>query len=296
MHVAWADWPSTGKATNMQGLPATIWAMSLAVVFKGPEGIVLAADSRVTLTAQVSPTMSAPSYFDNATKLLEIPSQSHCGVVTYGQGVIGQREPRTAHSFMPEFDAHLSGAPGGKERLPVERTATELGRFFLDAWVAASMPEAADPMVFLVAGFDEGEAYGCVYEVVVPSQISPILKHDPGTFGITWGGQHEIVNRIITGFDPRALEIIRSEGDLGEDQIKEIHVKLQEKLRLPIPYQFLPLQDCVDLSRYIVKLTATVQTWIVGVRGVGGAIDVATITRTDGFRALERKVLSAGDV
>ncbi len=47
--------------------------MSLGIAFKGPEGIVLAADSRVTLTTQMTngkQTQIIASTFDNGTKLL----------------------------------------------------------------------------------------------------------------------------------------------------------------------------------------------------------------------------------
>ncbi|MCX6091057.1 MAG: hypothetical protein NTX88_11940 [Candidatus Atribacteria bacterium] len=85
--------------------------MSLGITFKGPEGIVLSADSRVTLTAEMQrgqEKMLLPSTFDNATKLLHITGHNYVGVVTYGVGAIGQQEPRTAHSFLPEFeDANL---------------------------------------------------------------------------------------------------------------------------------------------------------------------------------------------
>jgi len=40
--------------------------MTLAVVFKGPEGIVLAADSRVTLSAKVN-NQQISAHYDNAT-------------------------------------------------------------------------------------------------------------------------------------------------------------------------------------------------------------------------------------
>ena len=74
--------------------------MSLGIAFKGPEGIVLAADSRVTLMAQVQqpnlPTpMVLPASYDNATKLLRIKGQRYVGAVTYGAGAIGVTEPRT---------------------------------------------------------------------------------------------------------------------------------------------------------------------------------------------------------
>ena len=42
--------------------------MSLVVAVKGTEGLVLASDSRVTLTSQAG----LPSTFDNATKLLSL--------------------------------------------------------------------------------------------------------------------------------------------------------------------------------------------------------------------------------
>lgn len=49
--------------------------MCLGIVFKGPEGIVLAADSRVTLMAQVPGGPVVPATFDNTTKLLRVNGQ-----------------------------------------------------------------------------------------------------------------------------------------------------------------------------------------------------------------------------
>jgi len=49
--------------------------MSLGIAFKGAEGIVLAADSRVTLLAQLQlggNNVMTPATFDNATKLLRL--------------------------------------------------------------------------------------------------------------------------------------------------------------------------------------------------------------------------------
>jgi hypothetical protein len=36
-------------------------------------------------------------------------------------------------------------------------------------------------------------------------------------------------------------------------------------------------------------MTSVVQGWTIGIRGVGGAVDVATITRTEGFQAIQQK-------
>src|SRR5436309_1469243 len=83
---------------------------------------------------------------------------------------------------------------------------------------------------------------------------------------------------------PRTTEVAKSTLNLDDDQVAQLSDALRSSLSLPIPYQFLPLQDCVDLSMFLVRMTAAIQTWTVAVRGVGGAIDVATVTRTDGFR------------
>jgi 20S proteasome alpha/beta subunit len=259
--------------------------LSLGIAFKGPEGIVLAADSRVTLTGQLAGNnVMIPAYFDNATKLLKVRGQDHVGAVTYGLGALGDKEPRTAHSYLPEFETEL---PEG-ERLSVEDFATKLSDFFQRQWTATNTPAQAEPMVFLVGGFDEGEAYGRVFEVAVPISSVPI-EQNPSDFGITWGGQAEIAGRLLNGYDPKLEPLTKTHVHLNAAQTNNFRQKVLGSLVMPIPYQFLPLQDSVDLAIFLIKTTATLQRWAIGIRGVGGAIDVATITRTDGFTAIQEK-------
>lgn len=267
--------------------------MSLGIAFKGPEGIVLAADSRVTLTAQVpGQNMLLPATYDNATKLLQITGQNYAGAVTYGLGAIGQQQPRTAHSFMPEFEEELRGS----QRLPVEEFAGKLSEFFVKQWGKEMPANYQGPdMVFLVGGYDEGMPYGRVFEVDIPSNPTPKeWNAGAGTFGITWGGQREFTERLIQGFDD-SLPLVAQEflglPDDQDDQRDALREHLKGQLSVRIPYQFLPLQDCVDLAIFLIRTTMTIQTWLVGVRGVGGLIDVATITRTEGFRPIQQKVI-----
>lgn len=256
--------------------------MSLGVAFKGSEGIVLAADSRVTLTATLPDGTLLPASFDNATKLLKAEGQDYVAAVTYGAGALGQREPRTAHSYLPEFEAELEN----ESRLSVEAFATKLGEFFKTQWDATSMPADADPMFFLVGGFDEDATYGRVFELNVPHQLQPIERAD---FGIAWGGQTEVANRLLNGFDPSIFPLIQQALGMQESDILDLHGKISPQVGMTIPYQFLPLQDCVDLAILLVRTTADLQGFYVGIRGVGGAIDVATITRTDGFNPIQQK-------
>jgi hypothetical protein len=276
--------------------------MSLGIAFKGPEGIVLAVDSRVTLHTQVQvpqgPQFLLPATFDNATKLLKVKGQDYVGAITYGAGAIGggvgQHEPRTAHSFIPKFETSLANT----KRLSVQDFAQQLSDFFMDRWTNAGMPNPAPPgqdMVFLVGGYDEGAAaiYGRVFEIFIPSRPAPRETLPAGQFGATWGGQHQIVSRLINGFDAMAPQVARDFLQVPvvvpTGQVDPLDLELRTKLSAKIPWQFLPLQDCVDLSIFLVQATITLQKWTVDIRGVGGAVDVATVTRIKGFEPVQQK-------
>ena len=143
--------------------------MTLAVVFKGPEGIVLAADSRVTLSAKVN-NQQISAHYDNATKLLKIASQDYVAAVTYGLGALGSGTPRTAHSYLSEFEAELVAQKCG--RLSVEEFANRLGAFFMKQHKASGTPAGAPDMVFLVGGYDEG--LGSQERLIVHNGLGPV--------------------------------------------------------------------------------------------------------------------------
>ena len=281
--------------------------MSLGLVISGPEGLVLAAESRVTLTAQVTGQTPLHVNYDNATKLLSfsVPN-THLGAVTYGQGAIGFR---TAASFLPEFEAGLiappAPAPGGRPKapgsapapvkLPVAEFTQRLSDFFMDQWRSAMPPNYAGPdMVFVVGGFDDGQPYGTILEFYIPSRPTPVIKHAPGAFGMNWGGQRETVDRIVQGYDGALPEIAKQELGLTDAQRDQLVTALG-RLQMQLPLQAMALQDCVDLAIFFIRTTIAAQRLMVTVRGVGGPIDVATVTRQNGLSFVQRKSIVGED-
>jgi hypothetical protein len=197
------------------------------------------------------------------------------GVVTYGQAAIGFR---TAQTFIPEFETTLTG----KEITTTLQFAKELSSFFMAQW-AASMPAnyTGPNMIMNVAGFDDNEPYGRVYSFEIPRVPNPV-EQNPVTngqhqFGITWGGQREIVDRLILGYDTRIFNII-NQLQIEPAKIQQLTAGLRG-LNLPMPIQFMPLQDCVDLALLFIRTTIETQKLTVQLRGCGGPIDVAIITR-----------------
>lgn len=267
--------------------------MSLGIAFKAPDGIVLAADSRVTIDVQTAnpagQIMVTNSTYDNATKLLQANSQKHVGAITYGIGALLTPEIRTAHSFMPEFEKSISG----KTRMSVLEFSEELSNFFLTQWNSGS--NVAVPgmnMFFLVGGYDDGATFGRIYEFAIPGSPVPIERHTGGTFGAIWGGQMGFVDRLVNGHDSALAYVIQSHLKITDADRDSLMQEIAKNFGAQIPWAFLPLQDCIDLVIFLIRTTITMQHWLVGPRGVGGAIDVAVITQNDGIRALQKKELT----
>jgi len=217
--------------------------MSLAIVFKGTEGVVLAADSRVTLQIPISTPVPAtggtpviyliPATFDNATKLLKVAGQDHVAAVTYGIGAIGNPEPRTAHSLLPEFEATLTSS----QRLPVQDFAKQMSDFFADQWNRTMPAGVPGDMVFVVGGFDPDAPYGRIFEFYIPNSPTPAERH-ANSFGIQWGGQQDITSRILNAHDPLTLELIKNKFKLTDTQTTGLADEIQQQSGARIPYQF----------------------------------------------------------
>lgn len=258
--------------------------MSLAVVIKAPSGLVLAADSRVTLGVTNQATSeSFPVHYDNATKLLRFnPPNSFVAAATYGQAVIPGHD-RTAENFLPEFEAGM-----GDKRLSVGAFGKRFSDFYAEQWKDVKEYKGP-PMLFVMAGYDEGAPYGRVFQFSLPQQPKPRETWPKsGEFGIVWGGQMETVDRMVKGWRLGLPERIAERLGLSDEQKAKIMEVLGEEQTI-FPLQAMGLQDCVDLAILLIQSTISLQRLAVTLRGVGGPVDVVTITRTDGLRGVQLK-------
>lgn len=277
-------------------LRSTKLNMSLGIIIKAPEGLVLAAESRVTLGVEMQSPMGKQQIhvnFDNANKLLSFNKPyDKFGVVTYGLAVLGG--VRTAQSLIPEFETSLQNET---ESLTVLKFAEKLSTFFHDQWKLLMPKEIQLPpgggMIFNVAGFDDNEPYGKVYQFEIPNRLIPVEQNakinDQHNFGIIAGGQNEIMARLLLGYDPKLPNMLLQRGLVTADQINKILIPSLESFKLQIPIQLMPLQDCVNIAVLLIRTTIDTQSLSIGVRGCGGAIDVAIITKNNTLKFIQQK-------
>ncbi len=101
------------------------------------------------------------------------------------------------------------------------------------------------------------------------------------------------MDRLIRGYDARLGLILQQELHLDQTALDAILQKLAP-IQMPIPIQFMGLQDHVNLALFFIETTIAAQTLTLGIRGCGGPIDVATITRRDGCKFVQRKEVKGG--
>ena len=260
--------------------------MTLIITCKGPEGLALAADSRATITVTTDSGEQGITYVDTATKLFALADQPYVGLLAWGQYFFGNG--RSIAGAIPELEMRLAKRSGGR-RLTVAEVASEASAFFAEQWRAVdAQPAGNGSMWFQVAGFDEGDPQGQRYQVGIPSRPAPEKFSD--NVGISWGGQSELVARVMNGVDPAAIEIAKSELTLRNNQVQRLDSRWHDELALKLRPDGLPLQSSVDLAVYLVTMTVAAQSFTYGgIQGVGGPIDVATITQADGFQWVRRK-------
>jgi len=269
--------------------------MSLGIIIKAPAGVVLAAESRVTLSTPTGiANQMLHSNFDNANKLFTFSEPyNDIGVVTYGAAAIGSG---TVETFIPEFETTLPIPDGGnKRKISVKEFAESLSAFFLAQWNLVMPPVntyTGQDMTFVVAGFDSNEPYGKVYAFNIPRTPVPIEQspkvNNQHQFGITYGGQKEIVDRVVLGIDTRLRMSLLQGGFIAPDKAQQFNM-LCAQFQLQMPVQFMPMQDCVNLATLFIKTTIESQNLTVGLRGCGGAIDVAIITRKRPLQFVKKK-------
>lgn len=176
--------------------------MSLGIVVKGADGVVLASDTRITLTAQMQGSPSFNVNFDNATKLLTFGEpHNHVAALTYGAAVIGNR---TAHSFVPELELELKH--GGRKT--ILEYANKMSDFFLKRWKEAmnSNQPSSGTMTFIVGGYNRDAAYGAVFLFDIPDNPGP-REQNPKDFGMTMGGQYQMSRCSPDPEDEADLEV-----------------------------------------------------------------------------------------
>lgn len=148
--------------------------MTLSIIIKVPKGLILATESRVTHTTTKNTGNAQESRItsdDDAEKVLTFyPPHNFVGVLTHGRANV---EEKTVYEYLTRLEEQLP-----EERLSVFEFAKNLSNFFMKQWNATTISDYKGPIEFLIAGFNENEEYGRIYEVKIPDDPQPFEVYE----------------------------------------------------------------------------------------------------------------------
>lgn len=274
--------------------------MSVAINLKVNDGLVLAADSASTLFAgrpgaQVE--QAVVNVYNNANKVFNLVKGLPIGMLTWGAGSIGNASIATLakdlRKRLSEETVEWKDWELCPESYTIEAVAHKVKEFMFDEMYASAFEDTdkKPPIGFLVAGYSAGELMAEEYQIdILQGDCSePCPTRPKDETGISWHGETEAIARLILGHSMKLPLVLRENLEVPEEQIAPTMSILERRLQAPLIHPAMPIQDAIDLAEFLVDLTIKFVQYLPSAPTVGGPIEVAAITKHEGFKWIRRK-------
>jgi hypothetical protein len=271
--------------------------MSVAVVMNVHDGLILAADSASTLVVGVGGPQpgtvqlaTVANVYNNANKIANLYKGEPIGCVTFGAGSIGNASISTLlkdfRDKITKDDEHFD-----VDRYTMEDVAKKLGEFLMDECRKVPSAGPRPTLGIFLAGYSTGMSLGERWSLTIENGKAqpPVRLHQPEEVGINWGGEGgEAISRLILGYGGKLPEILRAvvKPPQAADQVLSA---LVPQLQAPVIFAPMPIQDAIDLAEFLVHTAIHFSRFTPGPQVVGGPIEVAAITKHEGFKWIQRK-------
>ncbi len=269
--------------------------MTVAISLKVHDGLVLATDSASTLIGtDANGQTSVVNIYNHANKICNLYKGLPIGLMTWGAGSIGPSSIGTiAKDLRRAFQIDDRNGLPPKRLDPREYTikgvAEAVRDFFEVRYRAEPAGTTHGTLGLLVGGYSASDGSPEEYLLHFNDGVcaSPTLLRPARETGVGCWGQPEAVSRLMFGVSLDVGEVLEQLG-LPIDQIEPAVVAMREQLEVPLVRAPMPIQDAIDLAEFFVYLTATFSRFC-GAPTVGGPIEVAVITKHEGFKWVKRK-------
>jgi len=268
--------------------------MTVCVSVKVHDCLVFAADSASSLVgADAAGQPKVYNVYDHGNKVFNLYKGKPIAAMTCGMGHIGSA---SIGNLAKDFRRIITTGIGGEAIDPDNYTIEELAhraKDFYEQRFAAIQPPPANPnlLEFWVGGYgsncDNAELWKLILQNGV--MLAPELVADKDQDGhIAWGGQPQAIDRLILGYDRAMGEALIAAG-LPPATVEPLLDQVRQRLQTPLVHSAMPVQDAINLADFMVDLTKKYFRFLPEADIVGGATDIATVTKHEGFKWIRRK-------
>jgi hypothetical protein len=276
--------------------------MTIEIAVKVHDGLVLAADSATTLLQRDSNGQTKETnIYNNANKVMNLYKGLPIGLMSWGLGSIGSSSISTLGKDLRQRlqgqDSNHADWAVDPTRYSIEEIATRVREFFYEENYLVSMPAGippVNPLGLLIGGYSSGGNQAEVFTLNADEKgctaPTPTLTQE---YGAVWSGQPEAITRLVLGVS----------GNLGQalinlqakpEEVPAYVEAIKAQLEMQIVNGAMPIQDAIDLAEFLVDVTIKFVRFCPGSETVGGPIEVAAISKHEGFKWVKRKHYYSG--
>jgi hypothetical protein len=257
--------------------------MTILVSVKINDGVVMAADS--------ASSFASGMVYHHSRKIRNIVAGIPVGVMVAGSGGIGNESVDT---LLKDLGVRLSGKDIryqdwtlDRANYTVEQIAWRVRQFLFEEKVHAYAGAVRSQV--RLCGYSAGRPLAEAWDVLMDDTgcPPPVCVQKEEDFGPRWAGDGEALDRLVLGLSSRFGELLQEQGLTGADA-QDLRGKLAPALYELLFLEAMPIQDAAELARFLVETTiGFVRFSVLRPKTVGGAIEVAAITKHEGFHWLK---------
>ncbi|HYD95308.1 MAG TPA: hypothetical protein VEC01_08280 [Noviherbaspirillum sp.] len=257
--------------------------MTILVSVKINDGIVMAADS--------ASSFASGMVYHHSHKIRNIVDGIPVGVMVAGSGGIGNESLDT---LLKDLGVRLSGGDIRyqdwklqPESYTVEQLAWRVRQFLFEEKVQAFAGTVRSQV--RLCGYSAGRPLAEAWDILLDDTgcPPPVCVQHEADFGPRWAGDGEALDRLVLGLSGRFNDLVQElypTAPDGQDLRSRLAPALYELLFL----EAMPIRDAAELARFLVETTiGFVRFSVSRPKTVGGAIEIAAITKHEGFQWLK---------
>jgi len=273
--------------------------VTIAICIKINDGVVLASDSATTILGQAPDgQLVALNVYNNANKVFNLRKGLPIGAITWGAGSIGQSSISTIIKDLRERfagdDPDHRDWKLDPETYSVESVAKTLKEFIFDDLYQKAFKDfqfQKPSLGFIVAGYSARAPMADEFQIDIQNGqcTGPRRLRKQEEVGLSWSGEPEALNRLILGRSTVLPTLLQAQLGIQPPQMNQAMLNVQAQIQIPFVIPAMPLQDAIDLGTFMVDLTKKFSRFKPGAQTVGGPIEIAAISKHEGFRWVQRK-------
>lgn len=266
--------------------------MTVCVAVKVHDCIVFAADSATSLS-EIDGTGQPVivNIYENANKVFNLHKGLPICAMTAGIGNFGKASIST---LSKELRRLLSGEDVSwklnRERYSIEEVATKARRFLFEHVFQSVAPQPEGSFDYWIGGYSGGANLGEIWRLHIDNGTcgDPICETTQDISTIKWGGQPEAINRLLLGYG-QALPGALLDAGLDPAKLDGLMLHIAARSQANVLFDAMPTIDAIKLAEFLVETTKKFVQFLPGGNTVGGAVDIATVTKHEGFKWISRK-------